>query len=358
MSARSVYTAPFARALASLVLIPALVLALLAHTAPALAVPEVDHVHLELSALRLNVNNYSLKHQVKAVATITAEDESRFSGVDLALLTISNPAGESVTLSHYKYVFNEKKFKAANAILLFKAVEDSVAPMPSELSNVPAGFFSADGPYSVVLTLRGEYISGGFSFGEPLAMSVTQSGEPVGNFCIAAEQGFEVATTPAEFGPVYYKRQDLTNFVYQLANMDQSLETGDYHTPVESPRYVFQVRAGDNTGGVTRLIDPQRYIAGYEPHLIRSELTATPLGFAAGEFAPGEVVVIDFLREDIPAPDSVFAAQACSLSSHVTIQDRVVFALHVETAPTPEELGIDSNAPLADSHGNTTDTAQ
>jgi hypothetical protein len=303
------------------------------------AVPEADHVHLELDALRLNVNDYSLKHQVKAVLTVTAEDESRFSGVDLALMTIVNPLGEDVTLGHHKYVFNEKKFKAANAIVIFKAVEDSSAPLPSELSNVPPGFFCADGPYLISITLRGETISGEFSFGPVLKMGVAQGGEPVTNFCLATEAPFEITTVPQEFGPVYYKRQDLTNFVYQLANMDQALESGDFHAQQETPRYVFQVRAGNGDGGPTRLIDPSRYIKGWEQHLIRSELTATPLSFPAGEVAPGEVVVIDFQREDIPGPDSVFGAEITSFSSRATITDRVVFALHAETPPTPEELG-------------------
>ena len=57
------------------------------------AVPEADHVHLELEALRLNVNDYSIKHQVKLVVTVTAEDESRFSGVDLALMDHHQPPG-------------------------------------------------------------------------------------------------------------------------------------------------------------------------------------------------------------------------------------------------------------------------
>jgi len=325
-----------ANRLASLVIAATLVLAL---PLGAAAVPEADHIHLELDALRLNVNDYSLKHQVKAVLTITAEDESRFSGADLALITIINPVGEDVTLGHYKYVFNEKKFKAANAIVVFKVVEDSSAPLPSELSNVPPGFFCADGPYHVSIILRGEVISGEFSFGPALGMGVSQGGEPVTNFCLAAEEPFQVATDPQEFGPVYYKRQDLTNFVYQLANMDQALEGGDFHAQVETPRYVFQVRAGKGDGGPTRLIDPARYIVGHEKHLIRSEQTATPLSFQAGEVTPGEVVVIDFQREDVPAPDSLFGAETASFSSRVLITDRVVFALHAETPPTPEELG-------------------
>ena len=138
------------------------------------------------------------------------------------------------------------------------------APRPGRRRSrmFPPGFFSADGPYEVVLTLRGNYITGTFSFGEPLAMAVSQAGQAVDNFSLKAEAPLTVATTPAEFGPVYYKRQDLTNFVFQMANMDQALAGGDFHAPIESPRYVFQVRAGDADGGTTRLIDPSRYIKG------------------------------------------------------------------------------------------------
>ena len=307
----------------------------------AAAVPEADHVHLELDALRLNVNNYSLKHQVKVLLTVTAEDEDRFSGVDLALLTITNPVGEEVTLGHHKYVFNEKRFKAANAVVLFKAVEDSTAPMPSEMSNVPTGFFCADGPYQVLITLRGESITGGFSFSDALGMEVSQDGGTVSNFCLAAESPFEITTTPSAFGPVYYKRQDVTNFVYQMASMDAALESGDFHAPVESPLYIFQVRAGDGDGGPTRLIDPSRYIEGWEEHLIRSDKTATPLVFPGHELDPGEVVVVDFLREDTPEPDSVFRAEKTGFSSRVKVTDRVVFALHAESPPTAAELGLD-----------------
>ena len=153
------------------------------------------------------------------------------------------------------------------------------------------------------------------------------------------EAGFTVSTTPGSFGPVYYKRQDMTNFVFQLANMDQALKGGDFHAPVEPMRYFFQVRIGDTAGGPTRLLDPARYIEGHKSHMIRSEETGTPLSFQAEEFAAGEVVLIDFMRLDTLPPDTVFTAERENLSSLATTQERVVYALAVETPPTPEELG-------------------
>jgi hypothetical protein len=302
-------------------------------------VPEADHVHLDCTALRLSVNNYSVRHQIKLEVAVSAPDEDALSGVDLALLSITNPAGEDVTMACSKMSISPKRFKAAHARLLFKAVEDSAAPLPSELSNAPPGFFSSLGPYELALTLRGELFQGEISFGEPLAMRVEQESEPVANFVLRDEAGFTVSTTPQRFGPVYYKRQDMTNFVFQLANMDQALEGGDFHAPVEPMRYFFQVRVGDTAGGPTRLLDPARYIEGHKAYMIRSDETSTPLKFMAEEFVAGEVVLVDFMRINTAPPDTVFTAERENLSSLATTQERVVYALAVETPPTPEELG-------------------
>ncbi|GEM_PF-6325498 len=305
----------------------------------AAAVPEADHVRIECIALRLKVNDYSIRHQVKLLVTVTTSDESRLSGVDLALLSLTSPAGVEVTMGCRECRVTPRQFKAANARLLFKAVEDSAAPLPSAQSNVPPGFFDEAGPYQVSLTLRGELFSGEVSFGEPLAMSIEQDGRAAERFCLADELPLTITTKPAEFGPVYYKRQDLSGFVFQLASMNQALEGKDYHPQRESPQYVFQIRRGDAEGGPAALVDPSRYIAGHEKHLIRSDHTSTPLTFGAGEFRPGDVLIVDFMRQETPPPDAGFE-QRDNFSAQVVVQDRVVYALAVETAPTPEELGV------------------
>lgn len=321
---------------------PALLLAvallLMIPPVTASAVPEADHVRIECIALRLKVNDYSIRHQIKLLVTVTTSDEERLSGVDLALLTLENPAGEEVTMGCRECRITPRQFKAANARLLFKAVEDSAAPLPSPQSNVPPGFFTGSGSYRVGLMLRGELFEGEVSFGEPLAMSVEQDGRPAERFCLADELPLTITTAPAEFGPVYYKRQDLTGFVFQLASMNEALEGKDYHPQRESPQYVFQIRRGDAEGGPAALIDPSRYIEGHKKHLIRSDRTSTPLSFGADEFEPGDVLIVDFMRQETPPPDAGFKPLS-NFSAQVVVQDRVVYALAVETAPTPEELG-------------------
>jgi len=305
----------------------------------AAAVPEANHVRLECNVLRLAVNNYTVRHQLRLRVIVSAPAEAELSEVELALMSVTNPAGESVTIGPHSCTMSPRRFKAAHATLLFKAVEDSAAPFPAEPSNVPAGFFAEPGPYDVSLTVRGEQFSGRVSFGAPLSLQVRQAGKAISNFSLAAELPFLVETQPRQFGPVYYKRQDLTNFVFQLANMEQSLESQDYHPAVESPQYLFQLRVGDPEGGPTRLVDPARYIEGYTSHMIRSELTSTPLTFAADEFKAGDVVVVDFSRTDTLPPDSVFTSERQRFSSQTVVQDRVVYALYAEQAPTDAELG-------------------
>lgn len=303
------------------------------------AVPAADHVRVECSVLRLNVNDFSIRRQIKVHVTVSAQSEAELSGVELALMSISNPEGEAVTLGARNWKIIPRRFKAAHAKLLFKAIEDSSAPFPQAPTNVPTGFFTSAGPYDVALTVRGEQYSGRVSFGDELSLTVAQNGRVISNFSLANELGFSIETQPPSFGPVYYKRQDMTNFVFQLASIDQALESQDYHPVVESPRYLFQIRVGDPEGGPTRLIDPARYIQGYTPHLIRSDSTATPLAFAASEFDSGEVVVIDFSRTETLPPDTVFQAAREGFSSQTAVQDRIVYAMYVEDAPTPAELG-------------------
>jgi hypothetical protein len=317
-----------------------LALALMLASSPVMAgaVPEADHVRIECIALRLKVNDFSIRHQIKLLVTVTSSDEERLSGVDLALLGLASPGGEEVTMACRECRITPRQFKAANARLLFMAVEDSAAPLPSPQSNVPAGFFTGSGPYQVSLTLRGELFKGEVSFGDQLEMAVDQAGRPAQNFCLADELPLAISTEPAEFGPVYYKRQDLTSFVYQLASMNEALQGKDYHPQRESPQYVFQIRVGDSEGGPAALVDPARYIEGHKRHLIRSDQTSTPLSFSAEEFKPGDVVIVDFMRQETLDPDAGFEARD-NFSAQVVVQDRVVYALSVETAPTPEELG-------------------
>jgi hypothetical protein len=223
--------------------------------------------------------------------------------------------------------------------VLFRAVGDSGG---SAETNTPDGFFDGAGPYRVALEIRGEFFTGELYFPEPLTMEIRQDGRPVSNFSIMDEASLDLYTAPAEFGPVYYKRQDMSNFMFQMANIENAIETGDYHTPVESPRYLFQVSIADGAGGPARLLDPGRYIEGYQPHMIRSDWTTTPLHFGADEFSPGEVVVVDFRREETLEPDSVFSTSGSKMSNNTRVTERVIFALAVETAPTAYELGIES----------------
>jgi hypothetical protein len=310
-------------------------LALGALTGAAWGVPPARHVRLECVALRLSVNDYSIRHQIKLLATITSDDEAALALVENGLLTVTSPTGQLVDLAVREYHEQPKQFKAATARLLFKAVSDSANP---RLGNVPEGFFVGEGPYQLKLVLLGETYTGSISFGAPLKMAIEQDGRAVRNFSLSCEQPVTIVTTPEQFGPVYYKRQDATNLFYQLASIDQALESGDFHSQVESPRYVFQISIGDSAGGPARLLDPSRYIQGFEPHLIRSDKTATPLSFAGAEFAPGEVVVVDFMREEAAAPDTGFTGGE-NFSTQLVVQDRVVYALHAEPPPTAEELG-------------------
>jgi len=311
------------------------------------AIPEAGHVRIQCAALRLNVNNYSLRHQIKVVVSVSAPEVTDFGGIEESVLTITAPSGATLNFSPTSFDIRPRVFKAANATLLFKAIDDSA---DAAVSNVPSGFFDAAEPYTLVLTMPGRRFEGAVSFSRYLAMHVEQQGQPVRNFCLADETGMDLYTTPAEFGPVYYKHQDITNFVFQLANMDAAIESQDYHPPVESPRYIFQVRIGDGAGGPTQLLDPARYIDGYTSHLIRSERTSTPLHFAAEDFNDGDVVVVDFERQDTLEPDSVFSGYGEGYSSEVVVKDRIVYALKVEEPPTAEELGqVASSAVLQES---------
>jgi hypothetical protein len=302
----------------------------------ALAVPKADHVRVEVAALRLSINDYCTRYQVKVLVTVSSSEEGGLDGVKDAGLTVANPAGAQVALSACKVEIIPKRFKAATAQLLFKAGEDTSS---AALSNVPRGFFGQDGTYCASVRVRGQQYAGEFRFGAMVSLSAEQAGKPVEHFSLKDEEPLRISTEPGEFGPVYYKRQDLMNFMFMLNNMDQAIQSGNYHPEVESPMYVFQVRIGDAQGGPARLLDPARYIEGHQPFLIRSDHTSTPLVFSAEEFSPGDVVIVDFMRQDTLQPDEGFTCAKGGFSGQITVQNRAVYAMAVESAPSAAELG-------------------
>lgn len=157
---------------------------------------------------------------------------------------------------------------------------------------------------------------------------------------MASEFPLVIETAPSAFGPVYYKRQDLKNLVYQLANIEDSLTSGSYHPPVESPQYVLQVRTGDATGTMD-LLDPSRYIRGHQPFLIRSDWTETPLEFSPQELAGHKAVLVDFIRTDTPEAGAGFDGPTSSgdgWSGQIVVEDRVLYALYIDEPPTPGEV--------------------
>jgi hypothetical protein len=318
----------------------------------AAAAPQPGHVRLDCNVLHLQVNDYSTRWQVKVLATLSVAEDAQLAGVEKATLRLDNPEGRFLTLLPHRSDVQGKRFKAANAKLEYRAVEDSGS---REQSNAPQGFFASPGPYTFSVTLLGQQYGGQFSFGAPLGMQALQPAgqdaapRPVSNFCLAEEQPLVIRTTPPTFGPVYYKEQDLTNFVYQLANMDDSLESGSYHPKVESPRYVFQVQTGDGDGPL-QLLDPSRYIAGAQQFLIRSDSTSTPLEFKPEDLASAKTVMINFVRIDTAEPNAGFTGPGPAgdgWDGQLTVQERVVYALYKQAPPTRAELGEDATSAAA-----------
>jgi hypothetical protein len=320
----------------------------------AAAVPEASHVRLDARALRLRVNDYLTRTQFRLEITATAPAHEELAGLACSRLTLLNAAGHGVQLEPRKSALYPRKFKAANARLQFRAVEDSEN---SADTNVPVGFFAGPGPYSYVLALGHEEYRGEFSFQQPLQMAALQDcgsgATPVRGFTIASAIPLRVETTPQTFGPVYYKRQDLKNFVFQLANMDEALLGGSYHPPVESPRYTFQVRVGDATGD-TALLDPSRYIAGHQPFLIRSDQTTMPVTFSPEDFAGHKALLIDFIRTDTAEPDAGFSGPshaARGWSGQLIVQDRVLYALYIDSPASSKELAGQASEAGAEDEG-------
>jgi hypothetical protein len=318
----------------------ALLLVALPHSA--VAVPKADHVRLQLSALRMNVNDYSIRKQIRVDVELSAEDENRLGQIEESRLTVINPSGVSARVRPYKIIRQPKRFKSGHAEVIFKLVEDS-ASKPG--SNVPRGFFSADGPYRVRVDMRWESYRGKVSFGVPVAARMTQDGYPLRDFVLNSQAPLELVTTPQTFGPVYYKRQDATNFLYQLAGMDDALQRGDFHAPVESPQYFFQLRVGRIGDPTTKLLDPSAYIPGAQHHMIRSDSAVSPIVLPAGGFSDGQTLLLDFSRIDTAPPNSVFESSNPNFSDQVVVQERVLYALEVR--PPGERAGPQTAAAAA-----------
>jgi hypothetical protein len=314
--------------------------------------PRPGHVSLDCYVTHLQINDFSTRWQMRLLATISAPKEADLAGLEQTTLRLENPRGQFLELLPHRSDTYSKRFKAANAKLQYLAVEDTHSRQDS---NAPAGFFAAAGPYRYQLTLQDQPYAGSFVFGPPLQMRALQAAdaasppEVLRNMTLRADQPLLIETTPASFGPVYYKDQDETNFVYQLANMDDSLQSGSYHPPVESPRYTLRVKTGDGSGTLT-LLDPSRYVNGAQPYLIRSDNTATPLTFQPADLAATTTVLVDFSRIDTAAPNERFTGPTPAgdgWTGQLTVQDRVVYALYKDVAPTAQQLGAQADAAAA-----------
>lgn len=299
------------------------------------AVPEADHVRLKLVASRLNVNDYSIRKQIRVDMTVSASDAARLDRIEDSRLTVINPSGVSARVKPFRVKLGERRFKAGHADLVFKLIEDSAS---RHGSSVPRGYFNAAGPYRVRIDMRWESYRGIVSFGAPVALKLAADGQALSSFVLPPGVALEVASLPQRFGPVYYKRPDTTNFAFQLAGIDDALTSGDYRPPVESPQFFFQIRAGRIGQEQTTLVDPAAYIPGAQPHMIRSDSAATPISFPAGAFSAGQTLLIDFSRSETAEPDSVFSSTNRRFSEHVVIQERVVYALEVRDPALPRSV--------------------
>lgn len=303
-----------------------LLLALL-HSATAYAVPVAAQLDLDVRLLNLKVNDYASRRQIRVNAQVARENERELLGIKDSTLKITAPDGRSVELFPEDWQFTPRRFKAAHATLSFKAIEDTSS---LSASNVPAGFFGSEGPFLMELNILGEEARGEVSFQDQLSVSMLQDSEPVRNYVLRSGTQLHIFTEPRSIGPVYYKRHDLTNFAFSMASMEQAMQGGDFHYIPETPTYLLQVRIGRAEGGRTELLDPSRYIDGYQPFMIRSDQTTTPISFHSDEFRTGDVVVLDFVRTDIFEPNSIFSGSARGMSSGVMHEERLVYALHTD----------------------------
>jgi hypothetical protein len=206
------------------------------------------------------------------------------------------------------------------ADVLFKLVEDTAS---RSRSNVPAEYFSAEGPYAVRIELGGRNYRARVSFGAPLAVRVTQAGQiPVGRV-LDTGQPIELTTTPASFGPVYYKRHDPTSSFYQLANMGDALSSGEFRTPAESPQYFLQLSLAARGESKTALLDPTAYIAGARHGMVRADQAETPVVLPAGGLNPGPTLLIDFSREESRRDNPLYSRDN-DLSAEVIVRERII----------------------------------
>ncbi len=308
------------------------------YSRPALAVPTAAQLEINVSLLNLKVNDYATRRQIRLSVQVAREDERDLLGVKDSLLMITAADGSSIELAPEDWKFTPRRFKTAHAVISFTAMEDSSS---TSEGNVPQGFLMADGPYRLDLLVLGEHASGEVSFADRLKVMLLQDEEPVDNYILHSGTKLHIFTEPRTIGPVYYKRQDLTNFAFSMAAMDEAMQGGDFHYIPETPSYLLQVRIGRAEGGRTELLDPSRYIDGYKPHMIRSDQTTTPISFASDEFLTGDVVVLDFERKDVLEPDTVFRGDAHGLTSEVVHHERLIYALHTDLESSAD-LMIDS----------------
>ncbi|MCB1187686.1 hypothetical protein KDL29_11025 [bacterium] len=302
---------------------------------PAQAVPNAAQLEINVRLLNLKVNDYATRRQIRVNVLVARENERELLGVKDSRMYVTAPDGRRVEIEPEDWKFTPKRFKVAHATLSFIAVQDTSSPSSC---NVPKDFLSDNGPYRLELDVLGEQAHGDVEFADRLGVVMMQDEMQVDNYVLHSGTQLVIFTEPRTIGPVYYKRQDLTNFAFSMASMDQAMQGGDFHYIPETPSYLLQVRIGRAEGGRTLLLDPSRYINGYQPHMIRSDETTTPISFHSDEFRTGDVVVLDFERKDVLDPDTVFSGNARGLTSGVVHDERLIYALHTD---------LESDAPIS-----------
>ncbi len=269
----------------------------------------------------MNVNDYSIRKQVRADVSVASSDPRRLENLEDARMVLVSPGGVQAKVRPYRITRGGKRFKAARAELVFKLVEDTAS---RQRSNVPRGYFDGEGPYHLRIEMRGEHYRGQFSFAQSVALRVTQDGVAQSDFALDAAAPIELSTLPQSFGPVYYKRQDAGNAFYQLANMEDALQRADFRVHEESPRWFLQLRVGRSGSQDTQLLDPAAYISGALPHLIRADLAQSPMVIPAGGLNAGSTLLIDFSREK-SQQDNVLHSSSEAYSASLEVRERVAY---------------------------------
>ena len=84
----------------------------------------------------MNVNDYSIRKQMRADVQITTSDARRLDRLEDARLVVVSPSGVSARVRPYRIKVPDKRFKALRAEVVFKLVEDSAS---KPRSNLPRG---------------------------------------------------------------------------------------------------------------------------------------------------------------------------------------------------------------------------